>query len=83
MLLMAITQAEVFFYVLICWYGLGELPMHVLGFSASDLSSGGDFMRLPSDASMAGVLTFYTVIGLLCWIMLIRYRRMLNKPLWP
>lgn len=82
MLLMAITQAEFPFNVLMCWYGFGEWPMHVLGYSASELSSGGDFMRLPSDASLTGVLTFHTAIGLLCWSGLILIRRMLDKPLW-
>jgi hypothetical protein len=83
LMVMMITQAEFVSGILVYWFVPGFWLMRLFGFTEHDLSSGGSFMSLPSELAAKGVLTIYTVIGLIVWILSFYIRSILRRPLWP
>jgi hypothetical protein len=81
-MVMVITREEFGLTILYLWFVPGYWLMRLFGFTEHDLSSGGDFMRLPSDLAVKGVLTLYSVIGLMVWMTSLYIRRMMRRPLW-
>ena len=82
-LVMAITQSGFGLTLLAYWFAPGYWLMRLFGFTEHELVSGGTFIKLPSDLAVKGILTIYTLIGMVAWMMSLYIRSLLRRPLWP
>jgi hypothetical protein len=82
LLVMVITQAQFGVTILAYWFAPGYWLMRLCGFTEHDLI-GGYYAILPSELALKGVLTIYSLIGLIIWMLSLYVRRILKRPLWP
>ena len=78
---MALKSVDLFAGQAMLWIDFGSWPLYFSGYTGHNMSSGGDFMRLPSDIAITCSFITHTIYGIIMWALCMLYFKKSDRKL--